>query len=207
VHKYTPKELWFIKSKIAGRSYAELTALFNKRFELSMTVTQISGTIARYNLTNGRDCRFPPGLVPFNKGRKGSCPAGCEKGWFKPGNTPQNWQPVGTEIIDEDGYTKVKTRNPKTWKFKHRLIWEKANGKIPRGHIVLFADRDRSNFALDNLILVSRNELAVMNHLGLISNDKDLTMVGKSIADIKILIAERKRSAKKPKRKGGRSEK
>jgi hypothetical protein len=159
MHKYTPKELRFLESKVSGRSYAELTELFNRRFGLSFSVTRISSTLKRLNLSNGRDTRFPPGNVPVNKGRTGVCPAGCEKEWFKPGAMPHNYQPVGTEIIDGDGYVKVKTRNPKTWKFKHRLIWEKANGKIPRGHVVLFADGNKLNFALDNLLLVSRSDL------------------------------------------------
>jgi hypothetical protein len=110
---------------------------------------------------------------------------------------PHNWQPVGTEIMDEDGYIKVKVRNPKTWKFKHRLIWEKANGRIPSGGVIIFADGNRLNTRLDNLLLVSRSELAVMNHLGLISNNGKLTGIGKSIADIKLLIARRKKELKK----------
>jgi hypothetical protein len=201
-HKYTPREICFLENKVKGRGYAELTALFNKRFGLSMTTNQIGSTLKRYNLTNGRDCRFQSGLIPHNKGQKGYYPAGSEKGWFKTGNMPQTWRPMGTEIVDENGYTKIKTRNPKTWKRKHRLIWEKANGKIPRGHVVIFGDGNKLNFVLDNLLLISRSELAVMNREGLISNHRDLTKVGKSIADIKILIAERKRRAKKTKRRG-----
>jgi hypothetical protein len=91
---------------------------------------------------------------------------------------------------------RVKTRNPRTWKFKHRLIWEKAHGKIPRDHVVLFADGDKLNFALNNLLLVSRRELSVMNKQGLICNHRDLTLAGKAIADIKILIADRKQEIK-----------
>jgi hypothetical protein len=41
-----------------------------------------------------------------------------------------------------------------------------------------------------------------MNNLGLISDSTDLTKVGKSIADIKLLIAERIRGAGKAKRRG-----
>jgi hypothetical protein len=199
-HKYTPVEIRFLERKVAGRSYAELTDLFNRRFGLSFTVNRLGSTLWRLGLTNGRDCRFPPGLTPHNKGKKGYCPAGCEKIWFKPGGMPHNGQPVGTEIINTDGYVRVKTRNPGTWKLKHRMVWEKAHGKIPRGHVVLFADGNKSNFALDNLILVSRGELAVMNHLGLISPDRDLTLAGKAVAGIKLLIAGRKRGAGKKKK-------
>jgi hypothetical protein len=195
-HKYTAAEIRFLRSHVAWRSYTELTEMFNRRFGLSFTVSRVGSTLKRLGISNGRDSRFRPGRIPFNKGKKGYWPAGCEKGWFKPGNRPQTWQPVGTEIIDENGYVKVKTRNPRTWKFKHRLIWEKAHGKIPKGHTVLFADRNRLNFNPDNLLLVSRGELAVMNRQDLISAHGNLTKIGKTIADIKILIAARTRGKK-----------
>jgi hypothetical protein len=199
-HYYTPEEIRFIKKKIAGRSYAEITDLFNKRFGLrgkkKLTLDQMRGVIKRYGLCNGRDRRFRPGQIPHNKGKKGYCPPGSEKGWFRPGHRPQNWQPVGTERISSEGYVDIKIRNPRTWKAKHRIIWEQAHGKVPRGHAVIFADGNKLNIRLDNLLLVSRGELAVMNNLGLISAHGDLTTIGKSIADIKMLIARRKRGAK-----------
>jgi hypothetical protein len=201
-HKYTAAETRFLRSYVAGRSYAELTEMFNRRFGLSFAVKRIVSALGRLKLTNGRDCRFRPGHTPYNKGKKGYCPAGCEKGWFRPGNRPWTHKPVGTCRVNRDGNVEVRIRNPsgnsrKNWKPKHRLIWEKAHGKVPRGHVVIFADGDKSNFALDNLLLVSRGELAVMNRQGLISADKDLTLAGKAIADIKLLIAERKRRLKK----------
>jgi hypothetical protein len=96
-----------------------------------------------------------------------------------------------------------KNKGNKNWRHKHITIWEAANGKVPRGHVVIFADGDKSNFALDNLILVSRGELVVMNRCGLISNDKDLTQAGKAVADIKLAIGGRKRGMKKRKKSRG----
>jgi hypothetical protein len=46
-------------------------------------------------------------------------------------------------------------------------------------------------------LLISRKELAVMNKIGLIFNHRDLTKAGKAIADIRILIAARKRGEKR----------
>jgi hypothetical protein len=201
-HNYTPEEIRFIKRKIAGRSYAEMTGLFNERFGLSITLSQMKGVLKRHGLCNGRDCRFRPGLIPPNKGKKGYCSPGSEKGWFRPGNRPWDWQPVGTERINDMGYIDVRIRNPsgnkrKNWKAKHRIIWEKAYGKIPKGRVIIFADGNKLNVRPDNLLMVSRKELAVMNRHGLISVHKDLTGVGKTIADIKLLIAERKRGIRK----------
>jgi hypothetical protein len=36
---------------------------------------------------------------------------------------------------------------------------------VPDGHVVIFLDSDVDNFALDNLVLVTRGELAIMNKL------------------------------------------
>jgi hypothetical protein len=154
-----------------------MTALFNRRFGLSITFFQIGAAMKRYGIRNGRDCRFHPGQIP----------------------------PIGSERIKADGYVEVRIRNPtgkpwKNWKCKHRIIWEAAHGKIPRGQVVLFADGNKLNFSLDNLLLVSRRELAVMNSCNLISGHGELTRAGKAVADIKLLIADRRRGIKKRKR-------
>jgi hypothetical protein len=127
------------------------------------------------------------GYAPPNKGKK---------------HKPQqgNYRPIGTErdipYSTGDVYVEVKTGH-RTWKRKHVVIWEQANGKMPKGHVVIFADGNKRNFDLDNLILVSRAELGVMNRCGLIKKKKELTEAGKIIADIKIQIGVRKREKKK----------
>jgi hypothetical protein len=128
----------------------------------------------------------------------GYCSPGSEKGWFKPGQKPPNTVPIGAERITADGYVEVKISDrpgsPRNrWRGKHTLIWEKANGQIPKGHVILFADGDRRNLKLNNLILVSRKELAVINHLGLLSTNKSVSQTGVIIAKLKILMKDRKR--------------
>jgi hypothetical protein len=197
--RYTPEEIRFIKSKVKGRSCAELVELFNRRFGASVTEGQMKSFMGNHKLRNGRDGRFRPGQVPFNKGRKGVNQGGTET-QFKPGHRPWNWHPVGTERTTCDGYVEVKIAEPRKWKGKQAVIWEAANGPVPKGHAVIFADGDKTNLKLKNLLLVSRKELAVMNRLGLIHAFADGTKAGKIIADIRIKIAERKRGAKKRKR-------
>jgi hypothetical protein len=192
MRRYTQAEIRFLKKKITGRAYAEIAALFNARFGTDIAVEQLASTLKRYGLSNGRDCRFRPGQVPHNKG-KSVCYPGCEETQFKKGNRPWNWRPAGSERINADGYVEVKVRNPNKWKGKHLLIWEAANGKVPKGRVVIFADGDKSNLKLENLLMVSRGELAVMNRGGLISRNGELTKAGKAIADIKMLIADRER--------------
>ncbi|MDR3173379.1 MAG: HNH endonuclease [Treponema sp.] len=99
-------------------------------------------------------------------------------------------------------YIYVKTARPNVWKMKHLVIWEAAHGPVPEGHRVIFADRDKTNFALENLILVTKGELAVMNRFGLIFPDKELTKTGKAVAELQLLTGRRKREAKKGRKPG-----
>jgi hypothetical protein len=191
--KYLPHHIRFLKGIVKGRSYADITSLFNKEFGFSISVKAMGSLIKKHNLKNGRDCRIRQGNVPPNKGRKGYCAPGSEKGWFKPGQMPFNTMHIGSERINADGYVEVKysekSGSPKNrWKGKHVLIWEKANGPVPKGHAVIFADGNRRNFKLRNLVLVSRKELAVLNHKKMLaSKNEDITKVSVNIARLKVL--------------------
>ena len=60
----------------------------------------------------------------------------------------------------------IKVKDPNRWKLKHRYIWEKENGKIPKGMLLIFKDNNKLNIDLDNLMLISRAENAVINRAG-----------------------------------------
>ncbi|MNC69024.1 hypothetical protein D3C75_1196760 [compost metagenome] len=81
------------------------------------------------------------------------------------------------------------------WRGKHLIVWELHCGRsVPKGHVVIFGDGDRRNFDPDNLILVTRGQLAIMNKRGLIQKDAELTRSGVILADIIQKMGERKRS-------------
>ena len=61
---------------------------------------------------------------------------------------------------------------------------------------MIFADRDKTNFNIDNLVLISNRELQVMNNKKLIQNDADLTKTGIMIANVLIKIKDKEREAK-----------
>lgn len=195
MHFYTTGQIQFLRENIAGKSYAEVTILINEHFGLALTVEQIKGVLARYKLCNGRDGRFPPGQTPHNKGTKGIQMGGKET-QFKPGTMPWNYKPVGTERTNTDGYVEIKVADPHSWKGKHLIVWEAEHGLVPAGHVVIFADGNRQNVTLNNLLLVSRRELAVMNKRGLISVEPELTKTGLAVANIYLKIGERKRRGK-----------
>lgn len=192
VHKFTDEQIEFIRKNIKGKTRKELHQLFNSHFGTNLTLNQIVSFSKRNKLTNGNDGRFVKGQDSWNKGKKG-LNTGGEKGWFKKGHKPHNYQPIGTERINTEGYTDIKIADPNKWKAKHHLIWEEANGPIPKNHVVIFADRNRRNFDLDNLILISRRQLSFLNKHGLIQEDIELTKTGIMVADIYGKIGEMKK--------------
>jgi len=92
---------------------------------------------------------------------------------------------VGTEKINNKGYTivKIAEHGPKNslWESKHKLIWEKAHGPIPKGHIVVFLDGNKNNFALNNLAMLSKAEVVKMSQFGLFSDNREVTLAGISL--------------------------
>jgi hypothetical protein len=209
MRRYTPEEILFLKKYIPGRTDLEAAMLFNKAFwPRIVRERQVSSFKKNHKVRSGLDARFKPGCVSHNKGKKGVYYPGCEKGWFKPGNSI-NRRPVGSERISIYGYIEIKVADKrsrsanvrqKNWKPKHAVIWEHANGPVPKGHKIAFADGNTLNLDLDNLLLVSNAEHAVMNSWGLRSPHKTLTKAGKELAALKIRIASRKRQLKKTSR-------
>ena len=65
--------------------------------------------------------------------------------------------------------------------------------------MIIFADGNKKNFNLENLILVSRKELAVLNKNKLLRDNAELTNIGIAIAKIKIAIADKKRKKEEKK--------
>jgi single-strand DNA-binding protein len=101
-------------------------------------------------------------------------------------------RPLFTEKVTTRGYTlvKVSMTGPKSkmWKEKHRLIWEKAYGEIPKGHIIIFLDGNHQNFALKNLAMLSKAEIAQLNQLGLLFENREATFAGIAIAKYKLAV-------------------
>lgn len=184
---WTKEEKDYLNSIVKGRSYVEITHLMNQNLGRTFTVGQIKGAIKRYRLNTGRTGRFEKGHVPVNKGRKGYCAPGSEKGWYKEGHVPPNRREIGEERVDRDGYVYVKIQDGcknKNWKMKHVLAWEEVNGPVPSGHAILFLDGDKNNCDISNLKLVSRTQLVRLNQNNLIKSDPELTKTGIIIADL-----------------------
>lgn len=209
--KYTDEQIQYIADNIAGRHPDEMAALFNDHFGTDVATSKIKSLAYRHGLKNGRDCRilasaladgigkqfrFKPGHITWNKGKKGVTTGGVATRFVK-GQKGWNYMPVGSERVNGDGYVDVKIADPGKWRQKHHLIWEAANGPIPKGHCLIFADSNPLNVTLDNLILITRAELAVMNKRGLIAKSVELTRAGITVADIIMKVTDIKKKGRK----------
>jgi hypothetical protein len=193
--KLFPQEIMdYINCNYKGTGPNEMTEQLNKRFGTNYTVKQIKAYYGRRKLNSGITGWFEKGFVPHNKGKKGV--GGWPPTQFKKGNIPPNYKPVGSQRISRDGYVQVKVADPNKWKPLHTIIWEKHHGKpVPRGHAVLFGDGNKRNFDPENLILVSRQQLALLNKQGLIQNHADLTRVALKVVDVQLKIGERQKNS------------
>jgi hypothetical protein len=201
-HRYTDEQVAFIREQLPGKPHRELTELFNRRFGLSLSVEQVTAAAKNRKINNGLSGCFLKGHVPDNKGRKGWCAPGTEATRFKKGNRPQTYRPVGTESVTTDGYPVVKVADPNKWRLKHRMIWEAAYGPIPTKHCVMFADGNRQNCVLENLLLVSYRERAALNKLRLYGGSKELTESGLAIVRVKMAVTARIKGQQKAVHKG-----
>ena len=187
-HKWTDEEKEYLASIVKGSTYKEITKKMNDKFEYNFSEEQVKGMMYRNKLTTGTGGYFKKGSTPWNKGLKGYM--GANKTSFKKGTIPPQYRPVGSERIAKDGYIEIKVEDPNKWELKHRVIWEQHNGEIPKGYAVIFADGDKSNLDIDNLLLVSRKQLLFMNRNNLISENKEFTKVGVNIANVMIKLSE-----------------
>lgn len=192
--KYTDEMRQFILDNYYGIKTEELTDRFNAEFGTQLSYTAMGAYKKRYKLISGLPRHFLKGHVPANKGQKMSPEVyeKCKGTMFKRGQTPVNYRPVGSERIDEEGYVYVKVKDPKTWKLKHRVVWEAANGPIPKGCTVIFLDGDGTNCKLSNLKLIKRSELLVMNRYHLFQDSAELNDTATNLAKMIDVMSERK---------------
>lgn len=109
--------------------------------------------------------RFRKGHIPSNKGKRQSeymtadAIERTKATRFKKGHLPHNTKQVGHErICSKDGYVYIKVEGSRKMVLKHRLVWERHHGAIPKGYNVQFKDGNRQNCDISNLYLISRQE-------------------------------------------------
>lgn len=200
-HKYTDEERMFFEEYVSGHSYREIQQEFIKRFGWEITISQVNAYIGNHKLNTGRTGRFVKGQIPPNKGKKMSPEIyeKCKGTMFKKGNIPPNHRPVGSERTTKDGYIEIKIREPNKWMLKHRYLWEQVHGKIPDKHILIFRDNNKTNITLDNLLLISQSQNAVINHTGLSNTIDEAKDAAANYANLSNLISKKRKVIKRGK--------
>lgn len=112
------------------------------------------------------------GDTPWNKGTNYTAGGRSAETRFKPGCKPFTTLPVGMYRLC-DGWLQRKTSeehgpNHKRWTPVTRLVWEAANGPVPKGSIVVFRPGRATNvlelITLDAVECITRAENARRNH-------------------------------------------
>lgn len=191
---FPPEVAEYIMANYKGVGPKEMAARLNDQFGRNYTQKQLDSYYCNHHLDSGLTGRFEKGHVSYNKGMKGLYYPGSEKGYFRKGSTPYNKMPVGTVITKSDGFLWKKIgEGARDWKQLHLILWEEANGPVPEGHVVAFKDSNKQNCVLENMMLITRAENAVMNRSGLRFRTPEHTETGLLIAKVKIAAAKKKR--------------
>lgn len=206
-HRYTAEEHEFLRNFIPGHTYKEIVAAYNKKFSEPITLSRVKAYMANHKINNGLTGRFKKGHVPANKGTHPPTVGRMGETQFKKGGLPHNTKPIGYERITKDGYIEVKVKmRPSSplcndnFVLKHRLIWEKARGPIPKGCKLTFLDGNKRNCSLENLALITDAEHLQMTKKNLRSENPKLTETGILIARAEIAADKAKKHIKN---KGG----
>lgn len=195
-YRWTQERLDFIAENYKGVPYKEMARMVNEKFgEPYITVNNIKPLYVKMGYRNGNDSKFKKGQESRNKGRRmpDHVRDVVQNTMFKKGNRPRNWRPVGSERVNVEGYVEIKIAEPNKWNLKHRVVWEQAYGPIPKDSCVTFKDRNPLNLELDNLMVIKRSQLSIMNRVGLYSEIPELTQVGAQVAELMNKINRRKR--------------
>jgi len=162
---FTAEMKRWLSENAGGKMYDELTFAFNARFGSGFSIRQIQCKCVRSKITTGTQ----------HSGRRRKKSA-----------------PIGTVKVCPNGLAYVKVSGPgKAWKLRHLVEWEAANGPLPQAHVVVHADGDKNNFAIDNLLLVHRRELHSMNIHGMWSSDPVVTKTNLLIVRHRLAILDR----------------
>ena len=186
---FSPEEKNYILEIYKGKTCKEIVAFVNDKFKANHKWQEVEKFKNNNHLRSEINCKFKKGMEPHNKGKKWDeyltkeQQEKARKTCYKKGNIPVLAKKIGEERITSGGYIEIKIDNNK-WESKHRIVYEEAHGKIPKGMNLIFADGNKLNLELDNLLLVTDNELLRMNRNNLIKEDKDLTKSGLALTKL-----------------------
>jgi len=195
----------YIVANHKGVGPKEMAEKVNNRFGTGLTRLQMKGWYKNHNLNSGLTGHFEKGHVPFTAGKRpqdvARDPEALQRlrdSWFKSGHRPVNYLPVGSEQSRQpDGYVWIKIAEPNSWRMRTRVVWERINGPIPKGFVVIHKDGNKANDDPENLMMISRNEHRLMNRMGLRSEFPQLTETGVNMSRLMANVYSRNKEGGK----------
>lgn len=170
----TAKEISYLKKHLPTKSIKQIATA------LGRGITKIGKEAHHLGLTEiinqkKQDSYFKKGNISYTTGKKqtdymsAEAIERCKVGRFKKGNLPHNTLPDYSEVqrADKSGkiYTLIKVPGNRRQVLKQRYLYEKHIQKIPPRHNVTFIDGNTQNFELNNLQLISNQDLMSKNSL------------------------------------------
>ena len=195
--RYPDEVKRYIYEHYKGCGAKDMAKKVSEKFNLPVTSSMMKSFYGNHKLNSGVTGHFPKGHVPANKGKKIEeymTPEAIEKSSktrFKEGGKPKNTDPIGAVKEFKDGYLWVKIDNkPKAkkrvnWMPLHEFMYVFWNGPVPEGKLVFFRNGNKRDFGRDNLGLITRGELAIMNHENRICEDAELTEANLYVVKLK----------------------
>jgi len=180
---FTPNMTKWLIKKRPGKTIKALVPAFNKRFGTDCTYIQIRNHCVYKGIRSG-----------ISKGGTGNfLEVGTEKVFDKSFGT------VYVKLSDKPRKISPEFRgHAGTWRQKHFVIWEAVNGPIPKNHVVIFANGNKNDFDIDNLLLVHKKELWYMGAHKMLSSNPEVTKTNLAITKHRMAILgaiKRKREA------------
>lgn len=158
--KMNSEQIEYFKSIVFGNTRKQISNLFYEKYNIKLTENQVRYYCEKYNVNCGFDGKFKKGQTPYNKKK------------------------IGDEFVNKDGYTFIKVEEPNTWIHKQQYIYENRYGKLPKGFSVVFLDKDKTNFDIDNLKAIPNDIKLTAKNLKLFYNNKEMTKTGLLVAEL-----------------------
>lgn len=203
----------YIRDNSWGVSSKEMAERVNEKFGTKFSTSMMKQFRQRHGIKSGVTGWYQKGNAPGNKGKKleeyvkdpgrlEEIRARMAPTQFKKGDRPSNELPVGSIVVNSDGY-KLRKKSMtggqwERWEPLHRAVWEEHHGPIPNGKVVTFKDGNKLNCSIDNLMLVTRSEIQVMINKGYRRfEDPELTEAAFNLVRLQLAANKKKKESRR----------
>lgn len=212
----TQEELDFIKENYYNHSIKELTVLLNKKFKKNRNYSTIK-TYARaklkltkknqnldriHNYLKENVSKMSIRQITENVNNLFNCNYSQDsikniayklnlRFYNKIGHLTKDKKPIGHEIITTNGFIIIKVAEPNKYRLKQRVVWEQYyKQEIPKDKMIIFADGDRTNCDINNLLLVDKRIPIMLTKYNFHKHSPEITKAGVTICEAQLAIKQ-----------------